>query len=152
MSLKVGNAQVTEGMAAAIYDSLHEILEPYLTEEKQPEEMEDAVWERDVIEPLRESWQQLSYAVAAGVVRYLLRDPPSDDPDFAEEWPQTEYAETSSTAVEDEEFWTWLQGFTEVFTKDWVPMSQDGGAALKSAMASYLASKPVPTRLKGIVE
>ncbi|WP_414583856.1 phage baseplate assembly protein V [Scytonema sp. PCC 10023] len=39
---------------------------------------------------------------------------------------------------------TWLQGFTNVFTTAWTPVPQDGGAALNTAMSTYLSSNPLP--------
>jgi hypothetical protein len=38
---------------------------------------------------------------------------------------------------------TWLNGFTQVFAT-WVPVPMDGGAALKTAMGTYLGTNPVP--------
>jgi hypothetical protein len=37
----------------------------------------------------------------------------------------------------------WLNGFTDVF-KSWTPVATDGGAALKTAIGTYLTSNPLP--------
>jgi phage baseplate assembly protein gpV len=39
---------------------------------------------------------------------------------------------------------TWLQGLTNVFSTTWIPVAQDGGAALKTALSSYLSTNPLP--------
>lgn len=54
-----------------------------------------------------------------------------------------------STMAEDSTFWQWLQGFISVFQSSWNPVPNDGGAALKTALATYLSSNPVPSELSG---
>ena len=51
-----------------------------------------------------------------------------------------------STSAEDTKFWTWLQGFINVF-QTWVPVPPDGGTALKTALTAYLSTNPVPQEL-----
>lgn len=55
---------------------------------------------------------------------------------------------TLSTGVEDATYWAWLAGFISVF-QAWTPVPNDGGAALKSALTTWLAGNPVPTQLVG---
>lgn len=53
-----------------------------------------------------------------------------------------------STSVEDQKFWVWLSGFINVFNA-WVPVPNDGGSALKTALTTYLTANPVPSDLTG---
>jgi phage protein D len=55
-----------------------------------------------------------------------------------------------STSSEDPKFWSWLSGFINVFTT-WVPPTgtPDSGAALKTALTTYLQINPVPSELTG---
>ena len=46
----------------------------------------------------------------------------------------------------DSAFWSWLLGFVNVLLT-WTPVANDGGAALKLAMAQYILANPVPTSL-----
>lgn len=55
-----------------------------------------------------------------------------------------------STMTDDTAFWQWLQGFVTVFTT-WIPMANDGGAALKATLGAYLAANPVPASLTGAI-
>ncbi len=60
MSLNPGNASATSGMAQSIYDHLR----PALEESMELSEEE--------LEPVRESWQKMSHAIAEGVIEHLL--------------------------------------------------------------------------------
>jgi len=51
-----------------------------------------------------------------------------------------------SSSTQDNAFWIWIQGFVNVFST-WVVLPGDGGAALKTAMALYIASNPPPRSL-----
>lgn len=55
-----------------------------------------------------------------------------------------------STMTEDAAFWRWLQGFIAVFIS-WVPAQPDGGTALKTALAAYLATNPAPSSLTSAI-
>ena len=46
----------------------------------------------------------------------------------------------------DPAFWAWLVGFVSTIS-GWTPAPNDGGAALKVALAAYLLLNPVPTSL-----
>lgn len=135
MSLKIGDRAATSGMAAEIYNAIDLALEP----------------PGDHLEELRGTWRLLSWAIAAGVVRYLRRDPPDDDPTGGP-GQKLEYAEAFSARLEDEQFWDWLAGFVDVFTAGWTPIPGDGGAALKAALSAHLQSHPRPESLRGIIE
>jgi hypothetical protein len=54
---------------------------------------------------------------------------------------------TLSNSTTDSSYWPWLTGFVNVFLT-WIPVPNDGGAALKTAMTSYIATNPVPAELK----
>lgn len=56
--------------------------------------------------------------------------------------------EIKSTAVEDSTYWPWLQGFVGIFTA-WVPVPNDGGLVLKTALSTFLLTNPVPKELVG---
>jgi len=46
----------------------------------------------------------------------------------------------------DPAYWNWLLGFVGVLLS-WTPVPGDGGAALKTAMTTYIGTNPVPTSL-----
>jgi len=56
--------------------------------------------------------------------------------------------QVKSTNVEDATYWSWLSGLITVFTT-WVPVPNDGGAALSTAINAYIGFNPVPTSLTG---
>lgn len=56
--------------------------------------------------------------------------------------------EVKSTSTEDSGFWSWITGFVSIFTS-WVPVPDDGGAALKTALSTFFASNPTPSSLTG---
>ena len=53
-----------------------------------------------------------------------------------------------STPAEDATFWNWLQGLIEVFNT-WMPIPNDGGAVLATALKAYLTANPTPKELTG---
>jgi phage protein D len=53
-----------------------------------------------------------------------------------------------TTVTEDPTFWNWLKGLMNVFNS-WSPLANDGGAALKTALITYLAANPTPSELTG---
>lgn len=56
--------------------------------------------------------------------------------------------ETTSDTDTDATFWGYLSDFVDVFT-NWTPVAQDGGAALKTLITSFIAAHPaVPQELK----
>lgn len=60
MSLQVGNQNATTGMSKAIYDKIRDVLEPL-----------EGVEESDM-EPIRDGWRNLAFAIATGVIGHLL--------------------------------------------------------------------------------
>jgi hypothetical protein len=132
MPLNIGDEAASEGMATAIYKAIDGVLRP---------PMEDNDVSTDVIEVSQKTWRSLSYAISVGVITHLQRDPPTE----------TEYAEAFSSAVEDAVFWDWLTGFANVFAT-WIPVPNDGGAKLQTALSSYLAKYPVPSELRGVIK
>lgn len=123
MALLAGDLNATQGMALAIYTEINSALGPDLTP--------------DALTAVQPSWKKLSYAVAAGVINHLKKDPP-DDPDFAQ---------VTSAAADDPAYWNWLAGFAQVFAA-WAPAGTDG-TALKNALTTFLGSNPVPAQLTG---
>lgn len=55
---------------------------------------------------------------------------------------------TVSTSAEDATFWAWLFGLVTTLTT-WVPVANDGGAALKAAVSAYIGANPTPASLTG---
>lgn len=55
---------------------------------------------------------------------------------------------TKSDQVSDATFWNWFSGLWAAVSA-WVPVPNDGGAALKTAIASYLST--VPTEINGVI-
>ena len=132
MPLNIGNREATEGMAGTIYQAIDAELRPAM--EKNDVKPEDVGY-------AQVQWKSLSYAIAAGVIHHLKREPST----------QADFAEAFTSANEDAVFWTWLAGFLGVFN-NWTPIPQDGGAALKTALTAWLAANPVPAELKGIIK
>jgi hypothetical protein len=122
MALSVGDAGATSGMTKAIYDQLNATLSPDVPGPALPD--------------AQAAWKKLSFALATSIIEYLRRDAA-----------ESEYAEVSSSASDDQGYWSWLAGFVKVFT-DWTPATTDS-VALKSAVTTFLNGKPVPTQLKG---
>jgi hypothetical protein len=60
MALTVGNQNATTGMTRDIYEQMRTILEPDLAGLGEEE-----------IEPIREGWRKLAFAVATGVITHL---------------------------------------------------------------------------------
>lgn len=56
---------------------------------------------------------------------------------------------TLSNNTTDSTYWTWLINFINVFLVTWVPVPMDGGAALKTALSTFISTNPVPTQLQG---
>lgn len=55
---------------------------------------------------------------------------------------------TLSNSTTDSTYWTWIIGFVNVFLT-WIPVPNDGGAALKAAMIAYIGANPVPSSMTG---
>jgi hypothetical protein len=72
--------------------------------------------------PLQDNWKKLSHAVADGAVRSLQTDP----------------------------FFAWFAGLVKVVTTEWAPTTPDG-LALQSALKKYLAEKPIPNEMRGLL-
>jgi|WetSurMetagenome_2_1015567.scaffolds.fasta_scaffold29379_5 hypothetical protein len=53
-----------------------------------------------------------------------------------------------STSSEDSTFWAWISNFINVFSS-WTPVSEDGGAALKTLMTSFISANPTPSSITG---
>lgn len=60
MALNIGNSNATTGMTKSIYDKIRQVMEP----------MENV--EEPDMEPIREGWRNLSFAVASGVIEHLI--------------------------------------------------------------------------------
>ncbi len=126
MALLAGDLNATQGMAKAIYTEISTALGPDLSPE--------------ALTAVQPAWKKLSYAVAAGVVNHLKRDPPADP----------EFARVVSASAGDPAFWSWLAGFVQVFAT-WAPAGGDG-TALKAALTTFLGGHPVPSELTGVLE
>jgi hypothetical protein len=126
MALQAGDLNATQGMALAIYTEINAALGGDLTP--------------DALTAVQPSWKKLSYAVAAGVINHLKRDPLTD-PDFAQ---------VVSARTGDPAYWDWLGGFVQVFSS-WTPAGTDG-TALKGALTAFLGGHPVPTELTGSLQ
>jgi hypothetical protein len=124
MAMVIGDANATNGMAKSIFDQVDAVLAPDVPSSALPD--------------VQASWRKLSFAVAAGVTAYLIRDP-ANEPEFGE---------MTSSATDDPVFWSWLQGFVAVFGTVWTPAGTDG-VALKQAVNAFIAGKPVPAAMKG---
>ena len=124
MAITSGDVDATTGMAKAIYDQVSAVLSPDVP--------------ASALSDAQASWKKLSFAIASGVTDALRRG--GADPDFAE---------VTSSASDDPAYWSWLTGFVGTFTS-WNPAAADG-IALKNALTTFLAGKPVPTELKGSV-
>lgn len=91
-------------------------------------------------------WKRLSFAIATGVVEHLRRG----DPDKTGY--DTGYAETSTSATEDGQYWAWLSAFVEVFNT-WSASETAGAAELKGALKGFFKDHPeAPSTLKGILQ
>jgi hypothetical protein len=131
MALDAGKKDATTGLTKAIYEALNNELGPPLEPEfKKPEDFKK----------VQDGWRSLSFAIATGMITALRREDPVAD---------TLFAETFSSSAEDDKFWAWLVGFVKVF-QDWKPTTTEG-KALQKGITDYLAAKPVPTQLKGIL-
>jgi len=56
--------------------------------------------------------------------------------------------EVKSTSSEDASFWTWFTAFKAALS-GWVPVPEDGGAALKSVLTAFFSAYSVPSSLTG---
>jgi hypothetical protein len=129
--LNIGNAEATSGMAQNIYRAIDEVLRPPMEEGDVP---------ADAIQQSQEAWKKLGYAIAAGVISHLQRDPPT----------KTEYAEVFSSSAQDAEFWDWLGDFVEVF-ETWASSPTSGVSTLKASLNGFLSANPSPEELKGVI-
>jgi hypothetical protein len=136
MALTIGDATATSGLTKAIYVAMDAALRPALKK--------GGMSDSDIDKNIAPSWKSLSFAIAGGLVPVLRAEPePNPEP------PDPTVAETYSSATQDAAFWSWLSGFTNVFTT-WAPTTADG-TALKNAIVSFLNTSAVPTQLKGIL-
>jgi len=55
---------------------------------------------------------------------------------------------TTSSSSEDSAYWSFWSGFLAVF-QAWVPVPNDGGAALKTALTTFFGGNPTPTKQDG---
>jgi len=131
MPLTQGDQAATSGMTAVVFAEIDGVLRPPL---------EDIGAEPSDIATAQDAWKKLSYGIAGGVIKYLERQPPT----------KPEYAEAFSSSAEDAAFWAWLAGFVQVF-QTWVPVPNDGGLALKTALTAYLGTHPTPSHLSGVL-
>lgn len=60
MALNIGNNNATSGMSKSIYDKIRQVMEPI-------ENVEEAD-----MEPIRDGWRDLAFAVASGVVEHMV--------------------------------------------------------------------------------
>jgi len=118
-------------MAKSIYTEMDAVLRP---------PMEQAQVKPEDVAKAQAAWRKLSYAVAAGVIGHLKRDPPGDP----------EFARVVCKSAGDGEYWSWLTGFVQVF-QTWAPVSADA-ITLQTALTTYLGPHPVPTQLTGSLE
>jgi len=138
MTLFIGDEKAESGMTHAIYESIEAELS-----ESLKTALGDEQWEAVRVE-LEDAWKRLSYSLAKSIVTYMRRD------QAPEQEPELEYGETFSSSQEDAEYWQWLSGFVGVF-EDWQPVFLDG-RRLKRALMQFLADRPVPTKIRGIIE
>jgi hypothetical protein len=135
MPLYAGTEEATSGMAEAIYLEIDAVLRPPMEE--------GDVAPKDVAQ-CQEAWKKLGYAVAAGVVQYLRRDPPPEDAT------DPEHAEVLSSSAEDEAFWSWLGDFVGRL-QTWAADPLATSADLKTSLREFLSANPVPEELEGVI-
>ena len=63
MGLDFGDITASDGMSRAIYDRIREVIEPDFGE-----------LEENDLKVIREGWQKLSYAIARGVIEYIVEN------------------------------------------------------------------------------
>jgi len=130
MALNPGNMSATSGMAREIYQVLDATLRPPLEDDLSTE----------AIKEMQDSWKELSFAIALGVIRHLRRDPAH----------QSEYAQVFSSASQDAPYWDWLADFAGVF-QSW---AASGGSVvqLRDAISAFGNANETPTSLQGVLK